>query len=237
MIPVVQLVYKSRQRQNKLATNQHQEIPIEDLILIINEGQIKLVKAKARPFDGSKINYEDLQFLIEPAEKHELKLALSNKITNRWKADISKLDPKYMFYVDSYLLADKDECKDRVVWVNQDLPQHGSIPTLLNNSNYKPSFEYQETFNDEMNGELGFYTDGTFTPTKAYVSYLRYPVNVDMEGYEDFDGQPSKNQDSEFPEYLENELLDIIQQDIAEYTENPSAYQAAAQSRITNDKP
>lgn len=231
MIKVEQLIYKSRLRANKLATNDHQEIPIEDLILIINEAQLKLIKKKADKLDASRKGYEDLEFLIEPAEDHPLTLQLVNKHTNRWKADLSELDPPYMYYIDSYIIADKGECKDRVVWVNGDLAQHGSIPTLLNNSNYKPSFEYQETFNDEFEGEIGFYTDGTFTPTKAYLSYLRYPVKVDIEGYEDFDGVASKTVDSEFYEYLEDELLDIITQDIAQYTENPSAYQASALSR------
>lgn len=237
MIKVDQLIYKSRQRLNKLATNEHQDIPEEDLLLIINEAQIKLVKSKANPLDGSSKRYQDIEFLIVPAEKQKLVPEIKNKHLNRWTADLSKLDPAYMLYVDSYLLCDKEDCKGRVIWVNHDLQSHGSIPSLLNNSNYKPSFEYQETFNDEQDGEMGFYTDGTFQIKEAYISYIHYPQMVDKAGYEDFEGKQSKDQDSEFPLSLENELLDIIAQDIAQYTENPSAYQAAAQSRAYNDKP
>lgn len=232
MIPVESLIYKSRQRSNKLASNAHQEIPIEDLILIIREAQIKLVKQKFPP-KGSK-NYQGLEILIEPAEKHKLTPKEVNEHLNRWEADLSGLEPQMLFYIDSYLLCDKGECKNNIVWVNQDLVGHASITTLLQNANYRPSFEYQETFCDETQNALGFYTDGTFTPKEVYLSYLRYPAPVDIEGYEDFDGNLSKTVHCELPLHLEDELLDIITQDIAQYTENPSAYQASLQSRSLN---
>lgn len=234
MIRVDQLIYKSRQRQNKLATNDHQEIPDQDLILIINEGQIKLVKQKKKAGEKDSKHIADIQFLVEKPEDHKLKPEVSNETTNRWKVSTKDISPSYMYYVDAYILADKEGCKDRVVWVNPDLVQHGSINLLLNNSNYKPSFEYQETFSDETNGELGVYTDGTFTPTALYLSYIRYPKNVSTGDIGMFDGEIPELQHSEFPEHLEDELLDIIAQDIAQYTENPSAYQAAALSRTNN---
>ena len=70
-----------------------------------------------------------------------------------------------MFYVDSYLVADKGRCKDRKIWINKDLSKHGDISLLLNNDHYKPSFEYQETMNSLSSNSLSVYTDGTFTPT------------------------------------------------------------------------
>lgn len=234
MIRVDQLIHKSRQRQNKLATNEHQEIGEMDMILIINEAQIKLVKQKKKDGEKDSKHVADIQFLVEKPEDHKLNPVLSNKTINRWKVFTEDITPSYMYYVDSYMIADKEGCKDRVVWVNHDLVQHGSINILLNNSNYKPSFEYQETFCDETNGEIGVYTDGTFTPTALYLSYIRYPKNVSTGDIEGFDGETAAIQHSEFPEHLEDELLDIIAQDIAQYTENPSAYQASALSRSNN---
>jgi hypothetical protein len=233
MILLDQLIHKSRQRLNRLATNEHQEIQETDMILIINEAQIKLVKQKKKAGEKDSKHIADIQFLIEKPEDHKLNLSVSNTQTNRWKAVTGSIKPSYMYYVDGYILADKDSCKDRVVWINPDLVQHGSINVLLNNSNYKPSFEYQETFCDETNGEIGIYTDGTFTPTALYLSYIRYPKFVSTGDVELFDNTPAK-QDSEFPEHLEDELLDVIVQDIAQYTENPSAYKASLLSRENN---
>lgn len=233
MISIASLIYKSRQRLNKLATNDHQEIPIEDLILVINEAQLKLVKKKGQSspsgvgMDGSTKRYQDLEFLVEPAELHKLTVKEVNKKLHRFTASLD-LTPQFLFYVDSYLLCEKGSCKDRIVWVNGDLVPHSSITTLLQNSNYTPSFEYQETFCDLSGDDIGIYTDGTFTPTALYLSYIRYPKKVDYEGYEHFNGEDSTTVDSEFPEYMEDELLDIIETDLKLYTENP-AYAASLQ--------
>lgn len=233
MILVDSLLYKIDQKLNKLSSNVHQQIPLEDKILALNEAQLKLIKQKLTGlnepgFDSSKKRYEDLQSLIEEYSDHKLQLSEKDKKLNQWIADITELDPEYMFYVDSYILADKGECKDRLIQVNPDLTKHADTQILLNNTHYKPSFEYQETFNTISSNEIAIYTDGTFTPTFIYISYLRYPEYIDKEGYVNLKGESSKNQDCELPEYLENELVDLTVQDLAGYIENIAAVETSA---------
>jgi hypothetical protein len=241
MIPTIRLLYKLDQRLNKLSSNQHQQIPLENKILALNEAQIKLIKKKMNPnnnlgvgFDGNKKRYEDLENLVKPSHQNEVKLSLTDKQLNQWSGDLS-IFKDYMFYVDSYILADKDKCTNRVIAVNTDLTKHADIQILLSNTNYRPSFEYQETFSTKTSGKLEVYTDGTFTPTKAYVSYLRYPKKIDLEGYEDFDGTSSINQDCELKEFLEDELLDIAEMELAMNTQNLTAAQLAAE-KIKNSE-
>ncbi len=184
MIPVDSLLYKIDQRLNKLSTNDHQQIQLEDKILALNEAQIKLIKQKVDGFsvvsglglDSFKKRYEDLQSLIVGYNNQPLDLAIKNPQLNQWFASLNVLSPKYMFYIDSYVLADKGKCKDRQIWINRDLSKHGDTSLLLNNVHYKPSFEYQETFNFVSSDEISVFTDGTFTPTKLYLAYMRYPV-------------------------------------------------------------
>lgn len=243
MIEVDSLLYKIDQRLNKLSTNTHQQIQLEDKILALNEAQIKLIKQKldGNPtptglgMDASKKRYEDLQRLIEHYEDHPLDLTEDDKELHKWVTPINNLTPPYMFYVDSYLLADKGRCKNRKIWINQDLAKHGDIQFLLNNDNYKPSFEYQETFNFVSSDELSIFTDGTFTPTKLYLSYVRYPKYIDKVGYTHFDGSASINEDCELNSYLEDELLDLTVQSLAMYTENNSAIQTAQLRIQTNE--
>ncbi len=242
MIFAQSLSYKLDQRFNKLSTNEHQQIPVEDKVLVLNEAQIKLVKTKLGGnnvyrvgFDGMKKRYQDLQSLVENFEKHPLAPTLSDKILNKWIADISDIKPKMMFYVDSYLLADKGECLNRVIYANTELIKHGDITFLLQNSNFKPSFEYQETIADISSNELHYYTDGTFDITKAYLSYIRYPQAIDLEGYVRFDGTESTTIDSELEDYLEDELLDLAVELLAMYTENPSAVAYAKQRQQENE--
>lgn len=240
MISVDSLLYKIDQKLNKLSSNEHQEIPLEDKILILNEAQIKLIKQKFVGIGNSMLGmdsflkrYEDLENLV--VDYTPLQLNKKDLVKGEWWCDVSSLTPKYMFYVNSYIIADKGECKDRIIWINQDLSKHGDIQILLNNEHYKPSFEYQETFHTLSEGKLTVYTNDEFTPKKLYLMYLRYPVEIDKEGYEKFDGSDSVTTDCELKDYLEDELLDIATQLLAMYTENIVAAQSAQARMQTND--
>jgi len=243
MIPVDSLLYKIDQKLNKLSTNIHQQINLEDKILALNEAQIKLIKQKVDGFsvisgmglDAFKKRYEDLQSLVVTYNSQPLALTLKNAELNQWFANLHLLVPKYMFYIDAYVLADKGVCKDRKIWINRDLAKHGDLQFILNNDHYKPSFEYQETFNFLSTDEISIFTDGTFTPSKIYMSYMRYPLYINKTGYIMLDGEPSFDQDCELELYLEDELLDLTVQNLAMYTENQSAVQSAQFRIQTNE--
>jgi len=243
MIPVDSLLYKIDQKLNKLSTNVHQQINLEDKILALNEAQIKLIKQKVDGFsvisgmglDAFKKRYEDLQSLVITYNHQPLDLKLKNKELNQWFANLHLLVPKYMFYIDAYVLADKGVCKDRKIWINRDLAKHGDLQFILNNDHYRPSFEYQETFNFLSTDEISIFTDGTFTPSKIYMSYMRYPVYIDKEGYVRFDGTDSITTDCELELYLEDELVDLTVQNLAMYTENAAAVQSAQFRIQTNE--
>jgi hypothetical protein len=243
MIPVDSLLYKIDQKLNKLSTNEHQQIQLEDKILALNEAQIKLIKQKIDGFsvasgygmDSFKKRYEDLQSLVMNYNHQPLTLTLKDADLNQWSASVHDLVPKYMFYVDSYVLADKGRCKDRKIWINRDLAKHGDLQFLLNNDHYKPSFEYQETFNSLSSDEMSIFTDGTFTPKNIQIMYMRYPQYINKAGYIMLDGNPSVDQDCELELYLEDELLDLTVQNLAMYTENAAAVQSAQFRIQTNE--
>lgn len=243
MIPVDSLLYKIDQKLNKLSTNEHQVVNLEDKILALNEAQIKLIKQKVDGWstnsgygmDAFKKRYEDLQSLVVTYNNQPLTLALKNAELNQWFANIHLLNPKYMFYVDSYVIADKGRCTDRKIWINRDLAKHGDLQFCLNNIHYKPSFEYQETFNFLSSDEISIFTDGTFIPKTINISYMRYPQYINKTGYIMLDGEPSYDQDCELETYLEDELLDLTVQNLAMYTENQSAVQSSIYRIQTNE--
>jgi len=243
MIPVDSLLYKIDQKLNKLSSNNHQQIQLEDKILALNEAQIKLIKQKVDGFsvvsglglDSFKKRYEDLQKLVVTYINGKLPLALRNPEINQWIGKLNTLSPEYMFYIDSYVLADKGVCKDRKIWINKDLAKHGDLQFLLNNDHYKPSFEYQETFNFLSSDEISIFTDGTFIPSAVYISYMRYPIYIDKSGYIKFDGSASTDVDCELEVYLEDELVDLTVQNLAMYTENAAAVQSAQFRIQTNE--
>ena len=238
MIHVESLLYKLDMRLNKVAVLEHQVIPLENKILALNEAQLKLVKVKMDPnnplnigFDANKKRYEDLENLVEDMSDHPLTLKLTDPRLNEWSASLEGITPRYMFYVDAYIVADKGDCKNKILYVNKGLAKHADILTLLANSSWRPSFEYEETFSVVSNYNVSVYTDGTFTPSKIYLSYVRYPKIIDYPGYVHFDGTLSVKSDSELHHYLEDELLNFAVDELAMDTENIPAVQMT-QERI-----
>lgn len=237
MIPVDQLLYDIDLKLNKVATNDHQSIPLEDKIIALNEAQVQLIKQKLNPnniyklgFDAFKKRYDDLQILVTESN---LSLSNDNTKTNRFSGDISLMNPTYMFYVDGFILASKGSCKDLPLHLI--LTKHADLFTLLNNTNTSPSFEYQETLLTISNNRFEVYTDGTFTPSILTVQYIRYPKKIDASGYVNFDGSDSVDQDCELPEYLKDELVDLAVKELAMNTENHNAVQYT-QDRIINNE-
>lgn len=225
MIPIDDLLYDLDLKLNKLATTRHQSIPDEDKIIALNEAQLQLIKQKVGTNNIYRAGLEsfgkrvdDLQVLM--VSDHPLSL---HKATNQtYLADIQALN-NYLFFNRSYILADKDCCKDWPIAVT--LIAHADVGVWQSNKHLCPSFEYQETFATLGDHMFTVYTDGSFTPTRLLLSYVRYPQKVDIPGYIHFDGSPSIKTDSELPAYLKDELVDLAVLEIAASTENLNAVQ------------
>lgn len=237
MIPVDQLLYDIEFKLNKIATNDHQSIPLEDKIIALNEAQVQLIKQKINPnnvyklgFDSFKKRYDDLQSLIS---EQEIALVNDNTKTNRFSGDISQMNPTYMFYVDGFILANKGSCNN--IPLHLILTKHADLFTLLNNTNTSPSFEYQETLLTISDNKFEVYSDSTFIPTSINIKYIRYPKKIDATGYIHFDGTDSIDQNCELPEYLKDELVDLAVKELAMSTENHNAVQYS-QDRILNNE-
>lgn len=230
MISTHKLLYKLDLRLNKVDTLQHQSIPNEDKVLALNQAQIQLVKKKLNTnnllgvgMDGFKKRYEDLQTLVVHSEK--LEVEKTSEIYSSYKADLSKLSQKYFLPLDIYCLCSKGDCTDRVVVINK-IVKHGDLNVLLNNSNYSPSFEYQETLAVISDNKLYAYTDGNFKVDNVYITYLKYPKDIDIEGYINFNNESTETVDCELPEILEDELLNLAELELAIDTENVNVVNA-----------
>ena len=239
MISTLQLLYKLDMKLNKKVSNEHQSIPLEDKILALNEAQIKLIKKKLGSdniyglgVDAFKKRYMDLQDLIVQFE--HLGVTPTPDAYSAYQSDVNLTNKKFMFPLDMYTLCTKGECRNRVVYLSK-LTKHGDISTLMFNSHYKPSFEWQESFVVMSSDKIITYTDGTFVVNGLYLSYIRYPQKIDLAGYINFDGTPSIDQDCELTDYLEDELLDLAILELALDTENYPVVQANEIRNKTNE--
>ena len=225
MIPIKELIYEIDMKMNNLASNNDQEIEVPNKVIALNQAQLQLVKKRLnlnniykQGFDTGIKRYEDLEFLVVPHKSLKVKKSAHSLGYSCYEVDLSKKERDYLFYVNSYCLCDKEECKDRVV-VNRVI-KHSDLSVLYNNLNYKPSFEFQESLSVISDNKFIVYTDGTYRPKTLELSYIRYPKQVDFEGYIHFNGKNSISVDSEFPYSMKDEILNLACAELSMNTTN-----------------
>lgn len=232
MIDVKELLYDIDLKLNKVGANEHQNIPLEDKVIALNDAQISIVKSKFSEnnifrmgIDSNQKRVNDLEMLIE--KNKFLPLKNDNNPLNSWSANLDLLKPEYMLGIpgSEYILASKGDCKNNALVVNQ--IKNSDVQVMMNNTNTRSSFEYQEVLGTISGHRYEIYTDGSFIPGKFYLSYVRYPQKVDYEGYTHFNGAASQIVNSELPYYLKEEIVEVAVRNLALATENVNAVQAS----------
>lgn len=236
MIPVKQLLVKLDLKLNKSGTGKGQNVSKYAKIMALREATLRVFKKKVSVnnlfqvgFDASKSRYEELQSFVVSHEK--LSATKTSEVNTSYEVDLSKLKEKYFMAVEIIALSDRDTCKGRPVNVPRVI-KHSEVQTTINNLHYGPSFKFQETVAKISGNKLIIYSndpDGDFTITDVMVSYLRYPVMVELAGLRHVDNPTitTQNIDSDFPEVLEDELLEMTIMELGFNTGNLNAAEAA----------
>lgn len=232
MIPIQDLLFSIDTKVNSLANLKGKYIPDETKIEVLNLVQTKLVLKKLDPNNNYQLGmgafnkrYQDLQILQVPYERVAM-AQVTNDVLNSYSASISSLSEDMIVPVNAYILADKGNCKNRILDIIEIVKQ-GDLRMKLISPHTAPSFLYQETLMMISSDIFYVYGDSSnsFTITDMYISYLRYPVNMDVAGYIHLDGTSSTNVNCELDMYLMNELVDLAVEEIADATANQSQSQ------------
>lgn len=224
MISVQELIYEFKLNMNKVNRQENVDIPVEDIIVYLNKAQMSWIKTRLNQnniyksgFESIRKRIDDLQALKE--ENVKLSPTKSNDLLHiGYECPLS--DAKgYMFYLSSYAKAKKNKCSKIL---QTDLIRNGELTTKYINNNYEPSFEWRYTLVTLGSDKLHVYTDGTFEIEDVYLTYLRYPQQIDSRGYVKFDGTDSLDQDSELPEYAKSDIVDLAVKFAAMSNDNQS---------------
>ena len=236
MIKVDELLYEFELRINQLDRQDNQNIFLENKLIHLNNAQISWVKSKLNPNNIYKIGYEgmrkridDLQVLKVNNKKLTLRLGNNKKYLN-YEASLDIED--YMFYQAAYLEASKGSCNNTI---SVNLIKEGQVSVLYYNENYQPSYFWMETIATIGNNTLYVYYTEDFSIDNVYLTYLRKPKKIDKEGYVNFDGTDSVNQDCELPEYAKSDILDIAVGYAAMATDNQLQAQFAKLREQNNE--
>lgn len=198
---------------NKAGTNDNFKISLPTKVRAINSAQLTLVKRKIgmnnvykMGFESFRKRYDDLDFLIK--DNVELPIYEKNGLLF---SDTAPLED-YMFYIKSYCLADKGNCKNRRI--RNYLVKRTDFENYIKSDTHRPSFEWQEQLVIFGPDKIEIYKGEDYTLNKLYLDYIRQPQEVDIRGYKK-GGVDSQTIDCEFPAHLEDELLDIIVEQLA----------------------
>lgn len=236
MIRVDDLLYEFELKLNKISREDNQNIPLENKIIFLNEAQISWIKSKLNQNNIYKIGYEGFRKRIDDLQVLKVNnYRLGSKKTDNlrfigYESNLSALD--YMFYINSYADCNSKKCN---ATIGIDLIKEGELDTRYFDDFYKPSFIWRTTLATMGADKLYVYTDGNFEVNNVYLTYLRHPLQIDLEGYIKLDGSNSINQNCELPEYAKNDIVDLAVKYAAQSSDNNFQTQMSKEREINNE--
>lgn len=236
MIPVDELVYEFKLMINKVNRQDNVDIPIEDIILYLNRAQITWIKSKINPNNVYKVGYEAIRKRIDDLQilkKSNIRLRPQKTNDARFIGFECPLDEaeNYMFYVSSYCIAKKAKCKKTI---SVDLIRQGELETRYYDVNFSPSFEWRSALATLGDNKLYVYTGEEFGIESVFITYLRYPNQIDIQGYIKMDETDSTNVNCELPYYAKTDIVDLAVKFAAQSNDN-QIQAAFADNRLTKD--
>lgn len=240
MIKTKELLYAIDMRLNKIASLKNQAIPVANKIIALNDSILKVLSSKVNinnvykaGFQSFLSRFSELEVLTVKEEK--VTPHMHKDVYTTYRVNTSELSYPIYFPLAIVGEAKRSGCENRII-NSPRLNKHADMPLLMGDSNYCPSFRFQETLSTFQDGVIDMYTDdpeGSFEIDKMYISYLRYPKRVDIGGYKHFDGSLSTDVDCELPMSLKDDIVTIAVTELAYSTGNAEIIQS---NIINNDK-
>jgi hypothetical protein len=225
---------KVKQRINKLASNDYDNIMPWQIIEAFNKAQIDWCRRNLQGTnlskqgdESSKRRIDDLQILLT-----EEKLSMVKKETYYIS---SKLPADYFEFKRVSSKATTDCCPEKRA-LTVYLTEEANIDLTLKDVNKKPSFPWGETVCTFAGNKLKIYTNGEFDIVDAVLVYYKQPTKIQIKGISDpYTGQVSLvDVECEFKDDLVEILIDecvkILAGDLEDMTANQIAENSVEQN-------
>jgi len=224
------LQLKIKQRLNKLASNDYDNIECWQIVEAFNKGMTDWCRRNLHGLnvvkegdEQSKRRIDDLQILLT-----ETPVSLFNVQTY---FETNTLPTDYFEWKRISVTATSDCCpKPKLMVVYQ--AEEANVPTLLRDKNKKPDFQWGETFCTLKSNKVQIYTNGEFVVNSASLVYYRQPQKIQIAGCVDPYTQVLTDTDveCEFKDDLVELFIDEAAKIIAGDIEAMNQYQRASQS-------
>lgn len=179
------LQLKFRQRLNKIASNDFDNIECWQIVETFNKAQVEWARRQLRGSnlfqDGdeeSRRRIDDLQILLV---NNPLAITSSATEDHIYYESTNTLPTNYLEFKRIDVKA-VSECCDGKRPMTVYLAEEDNRAPLLRDEHKKPSFEWAETFATLIANKIRIYTNNEFELKDARLTYYRFPVYVQIQG-------------------------------------------------------
>jgi hypothetical protein len=170
---------KIRQRLNKLASNDYDNIECWQVVEAFNKGQVEWCRRNLHGNnlyktgdEGSKRRIDDMQILLS-----EVNINLAKKDLY---FESPALPADYFEWKRISARSKTDCCDNRRMVIY--LAEEANVDLLLRDKMKRPSFEWGETFCTLRGNHLKIYTNNEFNIAEAKLTYYRQPRRIQILG-------------------------------------------------------
>lgn len=178
------LQIKIKQRLNKLASNDYDNIQCWQIVEAFNKGQsdwcrrnLHGMNQKQEGDEQSTSRIDDLQILLITTPP----ITMTDRKTY---FESPTLPPDYMRWKRVSIKGSADCCPDPKPFVVY-MAEQANVDLLLRDKNKQPNFEWGETFATLQDNKLQIYTNGLFTVDNSILTYYRQPIKIQIAGCTD----------------------------------------------------
>jgi hypothetical protein len=229
------ILIKVKQRLNKLASNDYDNIEDWQIIEAFDKGQVDWCRRNLHGLnvvkegdEQSTRRIDDLQILLS-----QIPLNMNNKKTYYESVNFP---PDYLQWKRVSASATSDCCSDPKPMVIY-LAEVANVDELLRDKHKQPSFEWGETFCVMSDNNVKIYTNGLFKPVNVSLFYYRQPRRIQIAGVQDpYTGLPAATDViSEFKDDLVELFIDEAVKILAGDIESMNQFQRMTQSTEQNN--
>lgn len=228
------ILIKVKQRLNKLASNDYDNIQDWQVVEAFNKGQVDWCRrnlhglnVKQEGDEQSTRRIDDLQVLLTTTPL--------NMINKKTYFETLNLPADYLQWKRISTKAKTDCCEPRKIVVY--LAEQANIDELLRDKNKQPSFEWGETFASFIDNKVQIYTNDKFEVVEPELIYYRQPTRIQIAGVTDpYTGlTPATDTQSEFKDDLVELFIDECAKIIAGDIESQIQMQRQQQAVENNN--
>lgn len=231
---IEEVIIKIKKRVNKDDTDDYDNLSLFSCVEAYNKAQLNIVNYLTGQVNqykqGSEATYRNIDRLTVLLNKTPLALNVTKEGGYFYT---EQFPDNYFKYLSSYSEATDGKCPKKEIF---HIPvEEANIHLIKRNENQNASFAWAEVPITIADSRLKLHTDNKFTILKAYLTFYRYPLQVDVAGYVKSDGTNSLSIDPELPddviEMCIDEAVRIIQGDI----QNVNGIQIAQQNLLRGE--